>query len=49
MKPFLIGVGYGVAVQIANPEIGITEIRWWVAMLIICFIDPVISHFMAPA
>jgi hypothetical protein len=35
MKHFFIGVVFATGVAIANPHIGIFDVQWWIAILVI--------------
>lgn len=43
MTHFLVGIFYAVALTVANPEIGLSDLRWWVAIAIIAFAEPIVS------
>lgn len=45
MKNMLIGAAIVTALAIANPDLNIFHLRWWIAMLILSLADPIISLF----
>lgn len=48
MKPFLNGILFSIVIDIANPNITLLDVRWWVAMLLLSS-GEVIAYTIASA